>query len=1184
MKIRRLKIDKMPGFPRGLREFSGFAGNINIIAGANGTGKSSTGRIIKRLIWWDRVSGIKADSEVEINERSHRIEIDHLDYIHIDCNQNRGSDDLSYLVPVNYADRYTLALHDLVKEDDRSLAEEIVREINGGVDLKKAVRELGYSDNIYNANIQQYKASSNADQRYRDLLGDQERLRGKLKQLETLKKERDDAEKAFKYIQFYSTYSSYLDNVEKLVKFQSELGGYDNALESLRSDDCGEVERLDRSIEDRRVEIERLKSEISLTQSQIEELLIPVSGVEESVIAELELSEKALQENENKIDALLRDIEHHKTALREAALAIDIVEDAPVKANYSLETLIEVEEFVREANTIHGEYRSLVERQERLLESMEEVRAEITIINPDSEKIRNGIVALSKWLQEGPGERGDMKSEMWSVAITGIVVIVATYFIGWWGLLGIIPIVVVTAILLSNIRKRAKSNISLRQEDYIGIGLEPILFWSREEVTGRIIHLMEQEKLLIDLKEMKAQEKRLNEQINRYNGQIEEYNQKFTEIVSKSGFASKGINFSGGDFNTFYYFIKRLQEWQSASVKFKSASNELEMLKTKETEIISKCNTLFVRSGLGEANGITSFEALLSTLKKQEENRRSLLTEKSHKTDLLERNIKTLGENEASVDLIYERLKLADRSRSYLRKLSGQLDEYSALKKSVETLVSLTKDQLQRLRASEFAYILSKNLSADESRLRQQRYEALYNRYGDIVEEISSIETQVRQKEGDNALERAIDDREQALASLMDEFEENLTLLTGSLVADQLQREISFNNDNRVFQEANRILGNITQNRYSLILSDSQFRAKDNTSSEILSLDELSTGTRVQLLLAIRLAFIHSFEKGERLPVIADELLANSDDMRSDAIINSLIEISRERQIFYFTAQSDEVSKWRSYLNVTEDISSQIYILGEGNSTLNTSISIGIERPEYLRPESDPVLLVRDIPVPMAFISRGEYFELLDVPTFNIVEQRVQELHLWYLIENLDILYDALRRGISTWGQLKAFHSNGGSIAGFDDALRLEIEQKTELLDRYGELYRIGRSKRIDKEVIERSGVISSVFRDSVSGLIEKAQGDPMEYLKLLGEIPRFRIEKVEELREYLISEEFIDIRLTLSSEELNIRLQAFVASIGLDPERAESFIRSLFQDDAAGSAAAKGFEEPLLFSLLMEN
>ena len=138
-------------------------------------------------------------------------------------------------------------------------------------------------------------------------------------------------------------------------------------------------------------------------------------------------------------------------------------------------------------------------------------------------------------------------------------------------------------------------------------------------------------------------------------------------------------------------------------------------------------------------------------------------------------------------------------------------------------------------------------------------------------------------------------------------YDDNLSSITGQLLVDTLKEQMREQNRPKVFKEANRLFNRITKGRYELEIDEKDgpdFRAYDTVEKIGRGLDELSSGTRIQLLMAVRLAFVETQESAVRLPILADELLANSDDVRAQAIIEALTEISREgRQIFYFTAQ-----------------------------------------------------------------------------------------------------------------------------------------------------------------------------------------------------------------------------------------------------------------------------------------
>ena len=66
--------------------------------------------------------------------------------------------------------------------------------------------------------------------------------------------------------------------------------------------------------------------------------------------------------------------------------------------------------------------------------------------------------------------------------------------------------------------------------------------------------------------------------------------------------------------------------------------------------------------------------------------------------------------------------------------------------------------------------------------------------------------------------------------------------------------------------------------------------------------DQLSTGTREQLYLAIRLAYVlHYCEKNQPLPIVIDDVLVNFDETRSRQTLAALADVSRSAQVLFFT-------------------------------------------------------------------------------------------------------------------------------------------------------------------------------------------------------------------------------------------------------------------------------------------
>ena len=107
-----------------------------------------------------------------------------------------------------------------------------------------------------------------------------------------------------------------------------------------------------------------------------------------------------------------------------------------------------------------------------------------------------------------------------------------------------------------------------------------------------------------------------------------------------------------------------------------------------------------------------------------------------------------------------------------------------------------------------------------------------------------------------------------------------------------------------VIKNAGHYLGTITGGRYSGIrasLEGREMNVYDHRQAS-KSLDQLSRGTKEQLLVSLRLGFIEEYEKqSEPLPVVADEILVNFDPARARQMAKILQEFAAQRQMLIFT-------------------------------------------------------------------------------------------------------------------------------------------------------------------------------------------------------------------------------------------------------------------------------------------
>lgn len=118
-----------------------------------------------------------------------------------------------------------------------------------------------------------------------------------------------------------------------------------------------------------------------------------------------------------------------------------------------------------------------------------------------------------------------------------------------------------------------------------------------------------------------------------------------------------------------------------------------------------------------------------------------------------------------------------------------------------------------------------------------------------------------------------------------------------------------------LLQKASVYFEEFTDGRYKKIITDFEgdyFVEGSNT--QIKTIDQLSSGTRDQLFLALRLAFIDFIDNELNLPIFFDEVTANFDEEREDLFINSLKMLSDKRQVFLFTCKNSLAEKLKSFV------------------------------------------------------------------------------------------------------------------------------------------------------------------------------------------------------------------------------------------------------------------------------
>ncbi|MCA1746049.1 MAG: hypothetical protein LC655_00010, partial [Bacteroidales bacterium] len=1131
--LKNLAISRMPGFDRGMKAYRDFAAQINLIAGPNASGKSSTARMIRQLIWRNDTEGIRAEGSAEIDGKKWDIHINS----HSVLVQQEGIDaELKGLPAKESAGWYELALHKLVLERDEQIAQEIARLASGGYNLGKAEGQLGYASRTPDRRLAEHTAYNSAREERKRIEQRQRQLKEDENRMQQLKRQLESSSEAKKLLRFHELVIAWKKALLQKEQTERALTQFPSVLERAIGRETADLKALESAVAEKEQRTAVESGELRKAKNRLQELQIPEEGISNERLQEMEQRISRLGDLEREITTTETELGKSVTGERNAAAAIGPEMDLETWNGISLEGIGQIDQFLLTAH-------KTISTQQYLESIVRQLEGELKEGTPEPEKLRNGIAILNTWITcEGSGNnnRGDSgknnpedsgrnnrvgRASTWyplAVAASGVAVAVAVSQLGNAGLWGIL-FVVALAILPLFRKDRVTlegAERELRRGDYEKTGLPQPERWEEASVAETIEQLQVSLQGSMWQSEVLTKIEQYKKELADMQPALDELNRTREQLLEKLGTVPGLPGSDVRDYTQLYWFIVHVREWQQHRRNSDALHATAEKLKKAFSSELATLNKIFEHSGAGGVTDKIAAKALFDRIREEEETRRQCLQEIVTHGERLKELEAELTSLRTSIEGLYHSLELENGDKNGLLRLMERLGEYRAAAEAYRSAGQRLHDRQMEMTGHSIYpdhAVAVEAMTIDEVEGERMRYEAEEAAWESRTSEIAAIEARIGEVRSGNSLEAALLEEETALEALREAFEGNLVAATGKLLTDQLRADTYGNNPSEVYVRANELFSRITSGRYGLRIDErggGGFRAYDNTLSRGQELEELSTGTRIQLLLSVRLAYIEQQEEGLKLPVLADELLANCDDTRAAAIIEALIAISKEgRQVFYFTAQADEVAKWKYYLE-KEKVEHRVFELNGGaasrsgsaggNSSASGSSSAGgtssaggsssasgsgsqsasgsgisgtgahdDSQPATRSSKREPVKFFQEVPEP-GNMSHEAYGKAIGAEPFDPLIQQAEQIHLWYVLEDTMVLFECLRRNIKSWGQLNSFVEHGGSVPGLTDSLLSGLKSRIRLLQSFIALYRQGRPRSIDIVVLESSGAVSS--------------------------------------------------------------------------------------------------------------
>lgn len=1137
-----LGIQREDGF-----KYSDLSSGVNLIYGSNGSGKSTTALVIQELLWPGNTDLKRptVDGRFIIDKEiwSVRIESGHPDVSDI-----QGSGTTPELGPAGNRYRYMLALHEMINDKNTDFAKVITAESQGGFDLDSARSNLKFSETF-----RKDKSSISAG---KQALENVEIAREVQQQISVDEMRLPELEKKREYFKETASLKEPLKQALKLKnvetsrsELEATLKSYPEGIALLQGGEPQALGKLAQEDRESQNKLAEANSEIKIAYEKIDQLNLSGELFQENLIPRI----KGLQDDLLEIE---KQIENHNRSLLSARTEEEIarnrigshIPDTQFDALNTVE-ITYLSSFARQSHKVDAA-EAILDAQERSLPE----RTSEAVQGMRTEQIREGISSLKYWLEtvkplepEKPTSRKPLFFA--SVLMVLLSITLAVVYNPFWIIL-LLPAIL---LLLSGRSKPSKSiedDNDLRDiyvSNYRNTDLPDPEAWETKEVIDLL-------RSLVGLAELRIREDSLSLARHNLKRDRKTLEQEKTELEKQKYLVEAKLGFQINLENQWLpLLVQNINLWQKSSTTLTALSNEFDRLEAKQTKVRSLITQNLHAYGYDDIKSSSQTAKVIEDLSGKFSTYREMI-QKINDADRINREIqkklKRISDEELAV---FSKLNLLPSQSSLIEDWSRQRPDYLESKRLLDQTDFIIKDCRKGLTKSGNFKLLKHSKFEIEELIRQIEIDS--DKSDDLHAEITLIENSVKEALKGHDLSDAISRKDAALAVLENVREQNFKAIAGDVFLNLVQKVAIDRSRPEVFKRAREILTDFTSGHLKLLINDRsnppEFLASvDGSTSR--PLDMLSVGERVQVLIAVRTAFLEQNES-VKLPLILDEALGTSDDQRAGLVIDAVIKIAESgRQVFYFTAQHDEIAKWEARLK-------------QGNTehkVLNLDEIRNLEKAAAFPLNIEPLPAI-SIPFP-GKMNHEEYGKILQVPNINPRNTNLDVLHLWHIIQDNALLFRILNLHVHNWGQYRnLMEYSAKTLYDTEPAQKDKMYAAVKAIAAACEGWRIGRGRKVDRAALLDSGCITERFMEDVLALVLNSSGNAEAIIAALvnGAVHNWRKAATEKLNEFFENNGYTSTDSVLPPNQVRIRVLASVAG-----ELEDGLIDSSLIDRIAGS------------------
>lgn len=1120
MHLRSLRLLQAPGLAREIL-LPDIAPGLVLLHGPNASGKSTLGRVLHGTLWATRApAGVTSVCQWATREGERSASL---------MAQRVQWQPEMPAIPAAAVDAWRLSVTELLRSDshtDRAIADAIERALTGGYDIAAAARAFATSAN---APPNLSKGLLQARQAHQDARGRAEALHRQEQQLAVARQRQRDAltargqlEPARRALQAWRDRSA-------LEAVDQELAAMPAGMDALLGDELDRLGDLRQTSEAAAREGRELTRKIEALRAQEAALQFPGGEPALEVVA-------AWRERARALSLLDAGVGPPKAALHVAVQTADEVErrvlsaasrdDARLPGRADLDAL----EAALEARG------ALTERLAALQGLTDALRADAPLEDPEA--IRDAIGSLRAWLAV-PGSASSASTPAWPtpMAAVGATLLLvgaalaaasAQASLGaWLGLLGALclgaGVGAQVALRQAAAGDPGAQDRAAHRRHFERSGGSPPSSWQPEDVQSHLARLEAEQDQRRDAawraercQALLGLSARLNEDLQARDRQVQEVTRTLGLHPEWSALtllqqAHRLLALDGAE-----------TEALRARAALDAASEQCEAQRQALSAWLRTLALPEVADGAGAVVAVDGVHARLQALAAARE---SLL-------DLQARGLAERERGERSDRAraaLYGRCGLPPgdddglRARLALRPTWLELQQRRRdLKRDLCTVPAQAEQTPQWL-----------DLPASDLQVRIDELEQRASGYESWTEEVARVEQSLKAATLGSELadaRKAMRDAEDRLAEVRERAAEDAV---GRAVAGWLRGRVSREHTPTVLARARALLLGFTRHKFDLeVDADAGFVAIDVDAGQRRSLSQLSDGTRMQLLLAARIAFLEQTEgDGVKLPLFLDEALSTTDPRRFEAICGALLDlVASGRQVIYATADLAEISAWQHVCRQRGARPAQVIALEEATVR-------GDWRPEVpaapIRPPETPQTVGHNA---------ASYARALGVPP-PVPSDPATRWHVLHLLhDDLPAVRALVACGVETVGQVLAWRAGDEVPLPLSEPTAVRFEARARLLEAVIELRAIGRNRPLRWRHIEDSGAVTPAFAERARALLRTHGDDAGQYFEAFSALKSLRAQSRDGLRQHLIREGLLADSPPLPREELIRRAASRVA------------------------------------------